>query len=46
MIKVALSFICQGTEKIEFFSQGTDGSTNLRYESLITADYKLSQHLF
>ena len=59
MIKVAISFKSQRTEKIELFSQGaekssfspkglknrafsqgTDGSMNLRYESLISVDYR------
>ena len=40
MIEVAFSFKSQETEKIELFSQGTDESINLRYESLITIDYK------
>ena len=39
MIKIAFSFRFQGTDKIELFSQGTDDSINLRYESLITVDY-------
>ena len=29
----------QGTEKIKFFSQGTDDSQHLKYESLVVADY-------
>ena len=39
MIKIAFSFKSQGTEKIELFSQGTDGSINLRFEGLITVDH-------
>ena len=45
MIKAAFSFKSQGTEKIELFSQGTDGSFNLRYESVITVDYKYKEIL-
>ena len=43
MIKVAFSFKSQGTEKIQLSSQGADGSINLRYESLITVDYKYKE---
>ena len=39
-MKAAFSFKSQGTENIELFPQGTDDSINLRYESLITGDYK------
>ena len=35
-----LSFKSQGTEKIELFLQEADDSINLRYQSLITVDYK------
>ena len=45
MIKVTFSFKSQGTEKIKFFFQGSDGSINLRYESLITVDYKYTEIL-
>ena len=45
MIKVAFSFKSQGTEKIELFSEGTDGSIDLKYESLISADYKYKESL-
>ena len=45
MIKVAFIFKSKGTKKIELFSQGTDGSINLRYESLITVDYKYKEIL-
>ena len=40
MNKVAVSFKSQGTEKIELYSQGTDDSISLRYENVITFDYK------
>ena len=40
MIKVAFSFKFQGTEKVKLFSQVTDSSINLRYESLIAVDNK------
>ena len=42
-VKVAFGFKSQGTEEIEFFSQGTDDSINLRYESLITSGYKCKE---
>ena len=46
MIKVAFSFKSQLTEKIAgAFSQGTNGSINLRYESLSTVDYKYKEIL-
>ena len=45
MIKVAFSFKSQGTEKIDLFSQGIDGSKNLRYKSLMTVDYKYKEML-
>ena len=40
MTKVAFSFKSQRSENIELFSQGTDDSVNLRYESLIIFNYK------
>ena len=40
MTKISFSFKFEGLKKIEPFSQGTDGSINLRYESLTTVDYK------
>ena len=40
MTTVAICLKFQGTEKIEFFLQGTDECINLRYESLIIVDYK------
>ena len=46
MIKVAFNFKSQGTEKIELFSQGTDGTINRSYGSLITADYKYKKFCF
>ena len=39
-IKIALNFKSPGTEKLEIFSQGTYGSQNLRYETLVIAHYK------
>ena len=46
MIKDALIFKSQMTEKkIQLFSQRTEGSINLRYESLITVDYKYKEIL-
>ena len=43
MIKVAFSFNSHGTEKIKLFSQGMDDFINLRYESLISVDYKYKE---
>ena len=43
MIKVSFSFKSQGTKKIELFSQGTDDFIYLRYECLITFDYKCKE---
>ena len=37
---MSLNFKSQGTEKIELFSQGTDDSPNLRFETLVIADYE------
>ena len=43
-IPVAFGFKSQGTEEIEFFSQGIDDFINLRYESLITiTNYKCKE---
>ena len=39
-IKIALNFKSQGTEKLELFFQGTYDSQNLRYETLVIADYE------
>ena len=39
-ITIALNCKSQGTEKFEPFSQGTYDSQNLRYETLVTADYE------
>ena len=47
VIKTSLNFKSQGTQKIKLFSQGTYDSPNLRYETLICADYdhvKVSCH--
>ena len=38
--KAAFNFKSKGTEKIWYFSQETDDRINLKYESLITVDYK------
>ena len=46
MIKVAFSFKCEGTGKIELFSQGTDGFINMRYGSLITVDRNIKNSTF
>ena len=46
MIKVAFNFKFQGAEIVKLFSQGTDDSINLRYESLITVDYKYEEMQF
>ena len=40
MIKVAFSFKSQGTKTLGLFSQETNDSKYLRYECLITVDYK------
>ena len=40
MTKIVLNFRSQGTKKIELFSQGTDGSPNLRFETLVIADHE------
>ena len=40
MTEFAFSFKSERTEKNQAFSQGTDGSINLRFESLIIFDYK------
>ena len=42
MLKVARSFKFQGTEK-QLFSQGTEGSINLKYESLTAVDYNYKE---
>ena len=39
-IKTALNFKSQGTENFELFSQGTYDSQNLRYVTLVIADYE------
>ena len=39
----AFGFKSQGTKKIERFSQGTDDSIYLRYEGLITVNYKCKE---
>ena len=39
-IKITLNFKSQGTEKFEPLSQGTYDSQNVRYETLVIADYK------
>ena len=39
-IKIALNFKSQGTEKFELFSQETHDSQNLRYKTLVIADYE------
>ena len=44
-IKVIFDFKSQGTKKDQFFSQRTNGSTNLRYKNLITIDYKYKEIL-
>ena len=41
--KAAFSFKSKGTEKIQLFSQETDDPINLKYESLITVDYKYNE---
>ena len=43
--RFCFNFKSQGTEKIQLFSQGTDGSINLRYESLFTVDDKYEEIL-
>ena len=43
MVKVAFSFNSQGTERIELFSHGAYESISLRYEGLITFDYKYEE---
>ena len=43
MIKIALNFKSQGTEKIELSSQGTYNFQILGNESLIIADYKYAK---
>ena len=40
LMKIALNFKSQGTEKFELFCQGTYDSQNLRYEILVIADYE------
>ena len=40
VIQIALNFKSQETEKIEFLSQGTYGSPNLRFETVDIADYE------
>ena len=39
-IKLVLNFKSQGTEKFELFSQETYCFQNLRYETLVIADYE------
>ena len=39
LIRILLHVESQGTEKIKFFSQGTNTSRNLRYEGQVIADY-------
>ena len=45
MIKVAFIFKFQGNETKSFSPKGSDGSIDLRYESLITVDYKYKEIL-
>ena len=40
MIRMPLNIKSQGTEKIEFFSQGTGDFQKLKYETLVTAGYE------
>ena len=40
VIRISLNFKSQETEKIELFSQGTDDSPNLIFETLVIADYE------
>ena len=40
MIRICLNVKSQRTKKIKVFSQGTDDSKHLRYESLYIGDYE------
>ena len=40
MIRICLKIKSQWTKKIEVFSQGTDDSKNLRFETLYIGNYK------
>ena len=42
-INIALNFKSQTTEKFELFSQGTYIFQNLRYETLVIADYEYAK---
>ena len=40
MVRICLNVKSQRTKKVEVFSQGTDGSKNVRCEALYIADYE------
>ena len=43
MSKIAFNFKSQRDKNVKLLSQGTDGSMNLRYESLITVGFKYKE---
>ena len=43
MIKLAFNFKSQGTKITKLFSHGTEDSINMRYEILVSFDYKCKE---